>query len=526
MQGVAPSDRMPIVYQTEIGGVTCTRELPFRILVIGDFTGRLDERPLGERETIRVDKASFGAAMAEQDLRVQAVVPNRLTEDGGELQFDLRFRSLEDFNPAALAAQMGAPRDHQLSDQLNEILHHPRVQHLERAWRGLKFLVDNVDFEQDIEIAVVNVTKDELAEDFDMSPTNTRSGLYWHVHRRGYDSSGASPLGMILGDYSFDRSPGDIDLLRKVAAIAATAHAPFVTNTSIRFFGCDSWREVATLKDLESLFESPEYDAWNRFRESADARYAGLLGPRFLLRLPYGEALPVEELEFEEDLTEHEHHLWGGSAFAFATRVADSFAKHRWVANIIGPGTGGMVDNLPRYRVQDASGSVGDFAAETKFTLRREYELSEQGLISLVDGGPRGAAFFSANSAQKPRLYGKTPEGQQAELTFRLGTMLPYTFMIARFAHYLKVIHCEYVGVYRERSALERDLHQWLVRQTPAGKPSPFALWGRKRLRDARVEIKEVPGESEFYWFRLRISPAFNYLGAPFTLSLDGKFER
>jgi type VI secretion system protein ImpC len=424
---------------------------------------------------------------------------------------------------------MIAEIDQQLSKQVNEVLHHPGVQKLESAWRGLKYMVDNVDFRENIKVELMNVSKEDLAADFEDTPEIPKSGLYQKVYAREYGVFGGSPVGMIVANYDFDQNQGDVELLRNCAAVASMAHAPFVTNASPKFFGCDSYLEVPKLRDLQAIFESPKYAAWNSFRESEDARYVGLTGPRFLLRRVYGkENIPVKEFNFEEEVIgEHESYLWGGSAYAFATRVAESFAKYRWCPNIIGPNAGGAVEGLPLHQYEAMGELQTKIPTEVQLTLRREFEMSEQGFIGLTyRKDSDNAAFFSANSAQKPKRFPDTPEGKKAETNYRLGTMLPYMFIVARLAHYVKVLQTEQIGTWKERSDLERELNKWISQYvTEMDNPSP-AIRARKPLREARVAVEDVEGQPGWYRCKLEVRPFFKYMGADFTLSLVGKLDK
>lgn len=425
--------------------------------------------------------------------------------------------------------RMIAEIDEQLSKQVNEVLHHPDVQKLESSWRGLKYMVDNVDFRENIKVEFMNCSKDDLAADFEDTPEIPKSGLYQKAYAREYGVFGGSPVGMIVANYDFDQNQGDVELLRNCAAVASMAHAPFVTNASPKFFGCDSYLEVPKLRDLQAIFESPKYAAWNSFRESEDARYVGLTGPRFLLRRVYGkENIPVKEFNFEEDVIgEHESYLWGGSAFAFATRVADSFAKYRWCPNIIGPNAGGAVEGLPLHQYEAMGELQTKIPTEVQLTLRREFELSEQGFIGLTyRKDSDNAAFFSANSAQKPKRFPDTPEGKKAETNYRLGTMLPYMFIVARLAHYVKVLQTEQIGTWKERSDLERELNKWISQYvTEMDNPAP-GVRARKPLREARVAVEDVEGQPGWYRCKLEVRPFFKYMGADFTLSLVGKLDK
>ncbi|MCA9692700.1 MAG: type VI secretion system contractile sheath large subunit [Nannocystaceae bacterium] len=423
---------------------------------------------------------------------------------------------------------MIADIDHLLTRQVNAILHHPDFQRVEAAWRGLRYLVDNVDFRENVRVEVLHCTKDELVEDFEDAPEIPKSGLYKLVYSDAYGTWGARPYGLVVGNYDFSSNARDVELLRQVAAVAAMAHAPFVSNAGPEFFGRASFEEVVRLRDLEGHFEGPEYAAWRSFRESDDARNVGLCLPRFLLRRPYDpETSSVRAFHFLEDATgHHDRYLWGHSSIAFATRVADSFARYRWCPNIIGPRSGGAVENLPLHVYREGGELTAKIPTEVLLTERRDFELSEQGFIPLVfKKGHDIACFFSANSTQRPRVFANNADGQAASLNYRLGTRLPYMFIINRLAHYIKAIQREQLGSAREQRELERDLNAW-ISQYVADMESPSAeTRARRPLRQAKVTVEPIPGQPGLYRSHICVRPHFKYEGASFTLSLVGRID-
>ncbi|MCP4745884.1 MAG: type VI secretion system contractile sheath large subunit [Desulfobacteraceae bacterium] len=419
--------------------------------------------------------------------------------------------------------------DNKLSCQLDAILHHPEIQKLESAWRSLKYLVDRTDFRENIKIGILNATKDELLEDFEDSPEVPKSGLYKTVYSAEYGTFGGKPYGNIIANYDFGPGPQDMKLLQYVAAVSAMSHAPFVAAAGPGFFGVDSFNELPDLKDLKSIFEAPQYTKWQSFRESEDARYVALTLPRFLLRLPYGpDTQPVKAFNYEEDVKDsHETYLWGNTAFAFATRLTDSFAKYRWCSNIIGPMGGGSVEDLPLHQYESMGAVQTKIPTEVLITERREYELAEEGFMGLtMRKGSDNACFFSANSVQKPKNFGISKEGKEAELNYKLGTQLPYMFVINRLAHYLKVIQRENIGSWKERTDLERELNTWIRQYIADQENPPTAVRSRKPLRQAAITVDEVEGEPGWYKVGMKVRPHFKYMGASFTLSLVGKLDK
>ncbi len=429
----------------------------------------------------------------------------------------------------ALIDEFIAEIDQKLSAQVDAILHHPKVQQLESAWRSLKFLVDRTDFRENIKIEIMNATKEDLLADFEDSPEIPKSGLYKIAYTAEYGQFGGKPYGNIIANFDFGPGPQDIKLLQYVAAVSAMSHAPFIAAAGPQFFGTESFNELPNLKDLHSIFESPQYTKWQSFRESEDARYVGLTAPRFLLRLPYGrDTQPIKAFNYEENVSaSHNHYLWGNTAFAFASRLTDSFAKYRWCTNIIGPMGGGSVDDLPLHQFEAMGATQTKIPTEVLISERREYELAEEGFIALtMRKGSDNACFFSANSVQKPKNFGISEEGKAAELNYKLGTQLPYMYVANRLAHYLKVIQRENIGSWKERSDLERELNQW-IRQYVADQDNPPAsVRSRRPLRQAQITVESVEGEPGWYRVGMKVRPHFKYMGAFFTLSLVGKLDK
>lgn len=430
---------------------------------------------------------------------------------------------------ASLVDQMIAGIDQKLSAQTDVILHNEAFQKLESSWRSLKFLVDRTDFRENVKIEMLNTNKGDLLDDFEDAPEITKSGLYKLFYTQEYGQFGGQPYAMMIGNYEFGPGSQDIRLLQDLASVASMSHAPLVGAASPEFFGLEQFSGLPNLKDLSSIFDMPQYTKWQSFRESEDSRNVGLALPHFLLREPYGpDSKPVKDFNYKEDVSEGDpSFLWGNAAFAFATRITDSFAKYRWCANIIGPQGGGAVEDLPVYQYEAMGELQTKIPTEVLISERKEFELAEQGFIALtMRKGSDNAAFFSANSVQKPKNFGNTAEGKQAELNYKLGTQLPYTFVISRLAHYLKVIQRENIGTWKERGDLETELNNW-IRQYVSDQDNPAAgVRSRRPLRKAEINVSDVEGEPGWYRVSLKAQPHFKYMGASFTLSLVGKLDK
>lgn len=419
--------------------------------------------------------------------------------------------------------------DNLISQQMDEILHNEQFQQLESTWRGLYFLVERTNFQENIKIDLLDVTQQEVLEDFELNPDLTTSTLYKHIYSAEYGQFGGEPVGAIIGDYALSASTPDMNFLAKMSSIAAMSHAPFLTSISANFFGLDNYAELSRIQDLKALLEGPQYMKWRTFRENEDSKYAGLMVTRFLTRSPYDpQENPIKSFNYKENVhNSHNHLLWGNTAYAFATRLADSFAQYRWCGNIIGPKAGGAVTDLPTYVYENFGTMQSKIPTEVLITDRREYELSEAGFIAFtLRRDSNNAVFFSANAALKPKIFPNTPEGKEAETNYRLGTQLPYIFLISRLAHYVKVLQREEIGSWKERSDVEKGLNEWIRQYVSDQENPPAEVRSRRPFRGAKIVVSEVEGEAGWYKVELNVRPHFKFMGANFELSLVGKLDK
>ena len=251
--------------------------------------------------------------------------------------------------------------------------------------------------------------------------------------------------------------------------------------------------------------------------------------PHFLLRLPYGASSnPTKSFGYEESVSSgNDKFLWGNAAFAFATRLTDSFAQYRWCANIIGPQGGGTVENLQLYQYESMGAIQTKIPTEIVITDRKEFELAEEGFIALtMRKGSDNAAFFSAQSCQKPKFFGISKEGKDAELNYKLGTQLPYMFVINRLAHYIKVIQRENIGSFKDRGELQDELNKWIGQYVVEMDNPTASTRARKPLKAAQINVEDVEGEPGWYRVSMMVQPHFKYMGSSFTLSLVGKLDK
>jgi type VI secretion system protein ImpC len=416
--------------------------------------------------------------------------------------------------------------DRKISEQLDEILHHDAFQDLESSWRELKFLLDRTDSRQNVEVEVLNASKETLRTSFEDAPELIQSPMYEHVYTNAFDQPGADPYGAIVSGYEFDNSPQDVALMRNVSKVAAAAHCPFLASVGPSFFGKESMEEWKKIPDLTAYMETAEYTQWNAFRETEDARYLGLTFPRFMLRLPYGrETVPVENFNYEEDVkgTDHEDYLWGNSAFAFASNMVKAFVEDGWCVQIRGPQSGGRVEDLPVHTYDVGRGDEMKIPTEVPISETLEFECSTLGLIPFSHyQGEDYAVFFSANSAQRPKEY----DDEQATANSRINARLPYIFLASRISHYLKVLQRENIGATKNRSLIEEELNDWLSKHvTEMPNPSPEQI-AKYPLRKGEVRVEEIPDNPGFFRVDTMIMPHFQIEGMDISLSLVSKMPK
>jgi type VI secretion system protein ImpC len=390
--------------------------------------------------------------------------------------------------------------DHLISLQLNEILHHPAFQKLEASWRGIKYMMDQSETSAMLKIRVLNVSKKELLRDLQRAPEFDQSVMFKKVYEDEFGIFGGEPFGALVGDYEFSKHPEDIELLEKVSQVAAGAHAPFLTAAAPELLNLDSFSQLGDPRDIGKIFDSTEFAKWKSFRASEDSRYVGLTMPRVLMRLPYGkDTKPVDEFSYEEgvDGTDHSKYLWGNAAYALGARLTTAFAQYGWCASIRGVEGGGLVEGLPTHTFRTDDGDVAlKCPTEVAITDRREKELADQGLIPLVHcKGTDYAAFFSVQSANKPKKFDKAAANANA----RLSAQLPYILAVSRFAHYMKSIMRDKIGGFMSRGQCQTFLTQWIMQYVTDDDQASAAVKSKFPLREAKIEVSEIPGKPGAY---------------------------
>ena len=397
-----------------------------------------------------------------------------------------------------------------ITEQLNEVMHQPDFQKLEASWRGLHFLVMGTETGTQLKLRVLNTSSKDLLADLEKAVEFDQSALFKMIYEEEYGTFGGHPYSCLMADFEFGRHPQQFALMEKLAEVAAAAHAPMIASASPRMFDMDSFIDLGTPRDLSKIFESAEMVKWRSFRDSDDSRYMVLTLPHTLMRLPYGpNTVPVEGIDFAEDVDgrDHSKYLWGSAAWAMAQRITNAFSMYGWTAAIRGVEGGGVVKGLPTHTFKTDEGDIAlKCPTEIAITDRREKELSDLGFIALCHcKGTDYAAFFGGQTVQKPKKYNLDSANANAALSARL----PYIMAASRFAHYMKAIMRDKVGSFLTAANVEEYLNTWIANYVLLTDDAPQNTKARFPLREARVDVREIPGKPGAYNATVFLKPHF-----------------
>ncbi|HUF55233.1 MAG TPA: type VI secretion system contractile sheath large subunit [Thermohalobaculum sp.] len=418
--------------------------------------------------------------------------------------------------------------DRMVSEQVNEIIHAPEFRAIEGTWRGLHYLVNNTETDAKLKIRVMHIKKQELAdtlEDYEGQMWD-QSPIFKKVYTEEYSMLGGAPFGCIVGAYEFSHKTADVKLLRNMAGICASAHAPFIAAASPQLFRMESWQDLPNPQDLELVLDSPEYASWKSLRESEDARYIGLTMPRVLARLPWGERHdnPVKGFEFDEVVEEdHNKYVWMNAAFPMGVNINRSHKLYGWGSQIRGVESGGAVINLPVHTFPSDDGRTKmKCPTEVAIDDRREAELAKLGLMPILHRKNTDlAAFIGAHSLQDDEARAGRLVDADAKSNERLSANLPYLFPVCRFAHYLKAIARDKIGTFKEREDMQKWLSEWINRYVLANPAfGDEKARARRPLAMAEVQVDSVEGRPGYYNARFYLRPHYQLEGINASLRL------
>ncbi|ASP39822.1 type VI secretion system-associated protein [Bacterioplanes sanyensis] len=400
--------------------------------------------------------------------------------------------------------------DNLLTQQINLVMHEEGFQQLESSWRGLHYLVMNTETSTHLKLRLLNVSKRDLLKDLQKASEFDQSALFKKVYEEEFGTYGGDPFSVLLGDYEFGRHPEDVELLEKISGVAAAAHAPFISAAYAKLFDLQDYFRLSQPRDLSKIFESAELIKWRSFRDSEDSRYVSLTLPKVLLRLPYGpETVVVEGFDFHEDVdgTDASRYLWGNPAFILGQRITNAFSKHGWLAAIRGVEGGGLVEGLPAHTFKTAAGDVRlTCPTQVAITDRREKELNDLGFMAILHcKGTDKAAFFGGQTTNNPKKYNT----DEANANARTSAMLPYVLNASRFAHYIKVIMRDKIGSFLTKDNVSDYLNTWIANYVLIDDGAANEIKARYPLREARIDVTDVPGKPGSYKAIVFLKPHF-----------------
>jgi hypothetical protein len=263
---------------------------------------------------------------------------------------------------AALSARLAAGVT---GAALDALLHEPKQQRLEAAWRGMKFLLAQAG--GPVAVEALSLPRKGLVERFREA-----------VH--GPELTAAEPVTLVVLDFDFTHKPEDLGALTALAAMAAELQAPIVANAGAGFFDLRFLVQAGAVKDIAGRVATPAHAGWQAFQKSEDARWLCLTLNRFLLREPY-------KLEgWAEGCAESnpDSYLWGRGVWMVGAAVARSARTHGHAMDL--SGTGGRFDGLATREFPVNANQTKALSTEVAFAEMQSLELTHAAFTPLTGG--------------------------------------------------------------------------------------------------------------------------------------------
>jgi type VI secretion system protein ImpC len=392
-----------------------------------------------------------------------------------------------------------------LNKQIDLILHHPKFSNLEGKWKGLEHIINNTELDSSLKIKVLNISKSELIKDLFRNDWD-QSLLFNLIYEGGMGIYGGEPFSCVIYDEYFTSGNQDIELMSKLSSVCAAAHAPCISSIHPIMLNSENLNKINQTRDINKVLANKL--AWQAFRKSEDSRYFALALPRVMARAPYSvDNNPADDINYTEivDGENTEHFTWMNAAYVLGVRILTAQTKYNWTAAIRGVDGGGLALDLPVYIYTNSNGEfIIKCSTEVAITDRKEKELSDLGFIVLCPcKGTNYAAFFSTQTCQKPEVY----TNNNATANARLSTGLQYMLIVSRFAHYVKVMLRNKIGSFQTKIEIQSYLQNWLSDYVLINESAPQELKAQMPLREAKVEVTEIPGTIGVYNAILWLSP-------------------
>ena len=425
--------------------------------------------------------------------------------------------------------------DELIGDQLDAILHHPRLSRFEGCWRGLAWLAGGLDPTGRVRLKMLNLAWPELCRDLERAVEFDQSQLFQKIYENEFGMPGGEPYGLLVVDHEVRHRPmpgapaDDVNALAQLAAVAAAAFAPTVLAASPALLQVEDFADLAMVTELGDPFRSAEFTRWRGLSTREEMRFVAVALPRVLARTPWDDdPARADGFRYAEYAPSADCRVWMNAGYAFAAVVARAFANHSWPADVRGSETdyigGGLVTDLPvePFRT-DSDHTWVRPPVDIVFSDRIEAALVEAGLMPL-SALPYGeeAVFSAVRSLQAPASY-SGPTAAAANANARLSAQINAMLCVSRFAHYVKIIGRDMVGSFRTAEEVEAQLQSWLTDYVNTSVAAGPEMRARYPLVGARVTVRERPGRPGVYGCVILLQPHFQLddVTASFRLVTD-----
>ncbi len=408
-----------------------------------------------------------------------------------------------------------------MGDLVDAILHHEDFKRLEASWRGVDYLIDQVESDEKVKVRLFNATWPELARDFDRAAEFDQSTLFAKVYNDEYGMPGGLPYGLLLCDYAVrhrypadaQQASDDVGTLAGLSQVAAAAFAPCVVSAAPELFGIQTFADLSHAQKLDTAFRLAEYQRWRRLQQTEESRFLGVVLPRILLRRRYDDSHSrLDGFRYREGDSGIDSWLWGNAVYGFGAVAIRAFHDWGWFANIRGAyqdrEEAGVLTGLPTPRFSTGEAVAYRRPLEVELTDKKQKALEELGFISLSPCNfTRSVVFLGTQSLH---VTGDIRDPVERANT-RLSSMLQYVLCVSRFAHYAKVMARDRVGAYTTAEDLETYLNDWLRGYMLGNADAGPELKARYPLSGGSIEVKEMPGRPGTMSCVMHLQPHFQF---------------
>lgn len=385
--------------------------------------------------------------------------------------------------------------DRLLALQLDAILHHPEFKAIEAAWRGVFYLVNQIEDNLRVRIRIIHAAKKELLVNFEQKDDLKETAFYQKIFSDVYVGGHDLPTSLLIGVYEFDYFAQDLLVIGKMSEIAALAYTPFIAAVSPSMFAWETFEEIDGTRDMSRHCRLPQYVQWNKFRDSEEARFVGLCMPHILLREPY----QTDKIFTYRESSEKSDMLRGNAAFAFAGCVARAFCEKSWLGKINASGGDGTIENLPA--LFDEQNRKYSLDADLG---KHSPAISDLGFMSLIEDNG-GTYFFDSRSTGKPKSY----DTEGVTEFFKKCANIENILAMSRFVVNIMSFRRDNFYRFEGRHELRLALMNWLEKYFHADDNTPDEIKAVQPLREFYLDVVEKPGEPNAYTGVLFIRPTY-----------------